>query len=368
MLEYFFLLNFYYILHLIYDGQAFHPKKEIIKNTSFFVLLFFIGFRSDIGGDYYQYNSLAEHINSLTLYQSIQQFDKPLFTLIIKCTNLLFKDSDIYTYNFIFGLIFSILLHNFCNHQKNYFFCIFFSFSIIIVLMGMGYIAQGLSLTVAWQIIINFYKRTILNRTIIIFIASLFHPTALIFFLLLIPEIIKKNFFNFNKKKVLISILILFLYFYIFNINLYSYFQVYLSYYSIDGNSISKGLPLRILFFAFCYIIIIYFMNFFKKKNFEYLNLFIMCLTVILIITIINYLLLSNTISVIVDRLIIFFFFIPIIVSDRLVHYLKINFDKLIFSISVYLFHSIYLIIWINFSIYSKYWIPYKNLILDLFL
>ena len=118
----------------------------------------------------------------------------------MKVSSLIFSESDVFTYNFIFGLIFTILLHRFCLYQKNYFFCMFFSLPIVIVLMGMGFIAQGISQLIAWQALINLNRRSTINILIIIFIAFLFHSTSVIFLLILIPRILE----NFKIKKKLI--------------------------------------------------------------------------------------------------------------------------------------------------------------------
>lgn len=360
MIEYIFLLNLYYFLHLRLDNQTISPKIELIKNINLFILIFFIGFRSNIGGDYQEYNDLSDQLNSISLFQSIKYYDKPLFTLLIKSTNLIFSESTIYTYNFVFGLIFSVLLHKFCNEQKNYFFCMFLSFPIITVLMGMGFVAQGLSLVIAWQILINFNNKSLKNIIVTIFIAFLFHTSAIIFCLLLIPKIIEKKKLNLNYIKIIIITFILFIitsfYYVVENYN------AYLSY-----ESISRGFQVRLLYFSIFYFLFLYFMKFFQNNNFEYISLFKFCFPLIVFTALINFIFLSNNFSVILDRLLLYFFFIPIIVSERLIYYLKNNSVKVFISLSLYFVNNFYFIIWSNASIYSKYWIPYKNTIINSF-
>ena len=94
MIEYIFLLNLYFFLHLRFDNQTISPKIELIKNINLFILIFFIGFRSNIGGDYQEYNDLSDQLNSISLFQSIK-YDKPLFTLLIKSTNI-FREQHLY--------------------------------------------------------------------------------------------------------------------------------------------------------------------------------------------------------------------------------------------------------------------------------
>ena len=80
MIEYIFLLNLYYFLHLRLDNQTISPKIELIKNINLFILIFFIGFRSNIGGDYQEYNDLSDQLNSISLFQSIKYYDKPMLS------------------------------------------------------------------------------------------------------------------------------------------------------------------------------------------------------------------------------------------------------------------------------------------------
>ena len=85
----------------------------------------------------------------------------------------------------------------------------------------------------------------------------------------------------------------------------YHVLQYYKAYFLYD--SISRGLQIRLLFFSIFYFLFLYFIKYYEKINFEYITLFKFCLSLILIVSIINFLFLSNSISVIVDRIILFF-------------------------------------------------------------
>ena len=121
------------------------------------------------------------------------------------------------------------------------------------------------------------------------------------------------------------------------------------------------------LYFSIFYFLFLYFMKFFQNNNFEYISLFKFCFPLIVFTALINFIFLSNNFSVILDRLLLYFFFIPIIVSERLIYYLKNKSVKVFIGLSLYFVNNFYFIIWSNASIYSKYWIPYKNTIINSF-
>lgn len=358
MIEYFFLFSLYFFLFLKIELKNITAKKKLIKNLNFFILLLFIGFRDGIGGDAGVYDLLANHVKDLSLYDSIVQFDKPLFAFLMKVSSLIFFENDVFTYNFIFGLIFSALLHRFCLYQKNYFFCMFFSLPIVIVLMGMGFIAQGISQLIAWQALINFNRRSTINIIIIIFIAFLFHSSSVIFLLMLIPRIFK----TLELKKIDYRAFVLFLMIVVYFLNDFGRYKYYFSY-----ESTSQGLQVRLLFFSIFYFIYLYFIGLLEKNNFEYSDLFKLFFLIILFVSAINFLFLDNKISVVIDRMLMYFYFLPIMTCDRLIYYFRHVSQKILFAVTIFIINSIYFFTWSIFSIYAKYWIPYKSTILNIF-
>lgn len=361
MIEYFFLFSLYFFLFLKIELKKVTAKNKLIKNLNFVILLILIAFRDGIGGDAEVYDLLANHVKDLSLYNSIVQFDKPLFSFLMKVSSLIFSENDVLTYNFTFGLIFTTLLHRFCLYQKYYFFCMFFSLPIVIVLMGMGFIAQGISQLIAWQALINFNKRSTISILIIIFIAFLFHSTSVIFLLILIPRLLK----TLELKKInykAFFLLLIFLIITVFFLNDFSRYKYYFSY-----ESTSKGLQVRLLFFSIFFFIYLYFIKLLEKKNFEFKDLFNLFFPMILFLSAINFLFLENSVSVIIDRLIMYLYFLPIITCDRLIYYFRHASQKILFGGAIFLINIIYFSIWSIFSIYAKYWIPYKSTILNIF-
>lgn len=361
MIEYFFLFSLYFFLFVKIELNNITAKKKLIKNLNFFILLLLIGFRDGIGGDAEVYDLLSDHVKDLSLYNSIVQFDKPLFTFLMKVSSLIFSESDVFTYNFIFGLIFTILLHRFCLYQKNYFFCMFFSLPIVIVLMGMGFISQGISQLIAWQALINLNRRSTVNILIIIFIAFLFHNTSVIFLLILIPRILE----NLKLKKInykFYLFLLIFLTITALFLDDYSRYKYYLSY-----ESSSKGLQVRLLFFSIFYFIYLYFIKLLEKNNFEYSSLFKIFFPIILFFSAINFLFWENNYSVVFDRLIMYLYFLPLITCDRLIYYFRRVSQKILFGGAIFIISITYFTVWSIFSNYAGYWIPYKSTILNIF-
>lgn len=361
MIEYFFLFSLYFFLFLKIELKNVTAKNKLIKNLNFFILLLLIGFRDGIGGDAEVYDLLEDHVKDLSLYNSIVQFDKPLFSFFMKVSSLIFSENDVFTYNFIFGLIFTTLLHRFCLYQKNYFFCMFFSLPIVIVLMGMGFIAQGISQLIAWQALINFNRRSTINILIIIFIAFLFHSTSIIFILILIPRIFK----TLELKKINYKAFVLLLIFLIITVLFLNDFSRYKYYFSYE--STSKGLQVRLLFFSIFYFIYLYFIKIIEKNNFEYNDLFKLFFPIILFSSAINFLFLENSFSVVIDRMLMYLYFLPIITCDRLIYYFRQVPQKILFAGAIFIINITYFAIWSFFSIYAEYWIPYKSTILNIF-
>jgi hypothetical protein len=128
-------------------------------------------------------------------------------------------------------------------------------------------------------------------------------------------------------------------------------------YLSENSKYVSKGVYYRIFLNILAGIIFLIFFNKLKTNdNIDKLIILIFFINVALLFII-------NQYSTLVDRLIIYYTFIPLIVFSRF--YLVIPKYKIFFNLCVIFTYSILFAIWLYFSNHSYAWIPYNLLIFE---
>lgn len=365
-MSYLIILNYIYINFLIQKNNNKNINISLIAFSVF--LTFFIAFRYEVGGDWFTYQINYDSIAEKNLFYSLKAYSSKLSVLIVYFT----KNFKIFTEILVLGIIFSFFYIKYLISTKFFFLSAFITFPVFVILAGLGYVHQGVSIVVCWQVLINYQKKTSLEIIGYIVIASLIHLSALIFLFFLIPKIIKiknlsnvltENFLKFLPYFILLAVILL----QFFNINpyddLFESIVIKIYYYLMDDYYRSNGAIIRmLLFIPSIYILYKIDLDFFKKKNnSDLINLlkitgFVMLFTIflsVLFIGSINY--------AFVDRIFISLIFFQVIISN--IYYEQYKFkDNVIVDIFTYLFPLVYMFMWVNFSKYSKWWIPYNNI------
>ena len=131
----------------------------------------------------------------------------------------------------------------------------------------MGYINQGIAIIICWQLMISYKNTTISQIIIYVLIASLFHISALIFLVFLLPKISLTLIFKSISQNIEVISLIIFTIFflvYLFGFgyiyNFYLDIHTKLNSYLFHDYYKSYGTIFRLMLFIPC-LAILYFLN-----------------------------------------------------------------------------------------------------------
>ena len=205
---------------------------------SFFVLLFFIGFRYNVGGDfgiyeeYFYFNYSAErNFYLFDLIFNIFRYNKIPFNFLL----------------FTISLFCLYSLYNYSLNYKSFFLVLFASMPIIITILFMGYLKQGISFAFLLFALNSLYKKKNYQYYLYIILGSLFHLSLIIFLPL---KLLVETQFNFKQivLRIIFLIILTFIIYYIFYNELIIFIQGYL----IDDTLISSGSIYRITINLLC--------------------------------------------------------------------------------------------------------------------
>ncbi len=351
-------MNFYLMIFitisLIYTFDIYinHEKSIAVKFkfliSSFIILLLTIvlGFRDAMGSDYGSY--FLDFIYMTEAYANDDYFKSQSLDLVyeylsffIVFLNLPF-DYFIILISFIF--IFSIVF--FSYQEKDYLLIILIFLSYYYLVLGMGYLRQGLSISFLLIFIHCWRNEKNFLSYIFLILAILSHKFAIVSsFLIFVRP--KGSWFYFNKYfYIFISFALAYLFYKIFESkNIIDYFKVY----SLEH---SYGALYRT--FGGCVCALLFFSkksNFKSRSDYRYLYLSSLILLVLFPASF-----LYSTIS---DRILGYFLPCIFLILSNLPYIFKKISPPVIKSLLVTLLFT-HLFIWTNFSYQSKLYVPYR--------
>lgn len=368
----YFLFFFYLIILNNLQNKKKIRQENLVFVASFFIFLFFLGFRTETGGDWKPYNEIFYNYSQISDFASALRhgdygwsfisyfFSKTYFGF----SGLVFFQSFI----FLFGLFFL------SAHFKNPFFLILLSYPLLIVVMSMGYIRQSLALgfiLIALRFLLSDKKNLSILFAII---SSLFHSSFfvvnLIFIAFYVYETKLKTKLYLILNKYFIFSFFIFLFSFIILI-FYSgfgslYERAFIQYignftkltFSIDQKTNSYGVHLRLLIAT---IPVILYLIYFKNKKIDNLELNILFKFYVIFVIFISPFI--GFTSIIVDRLIYSVFIIGCLIVNHCYEVSNNYYKKAIFYLSqIFIFFILF--VFFNFSLHAKYWYPYKNIII----
>jgi hypothetical protein len=348
---FFYSFNFILILFGTIIPENDYYKKYNIFFWRLLILyfIFIIGFRSEVGGDWQQYLYHFNSTNNLPLLKfNFELTGDIAYLLLVKIS--VFLNSNIILVNLFSAIIVMFAIKFFCEKQKNKFISLLILYPYFILIVIMGYNRQGIAASIILLSIVFFFNRRIFLLIFSLLLATLFHKTALLAFSLLL--LYPKNLYNRKiiASSIISAIVIFNLYFFIFydSINRIIYFFI------IDPHFSSDGVYLRLLYFFIPIIIFILLRDKFKISKYED-RLIVFSSLIILISSplIITY-------SSLIDRILIYFTFLQVLIFLNFYAQIKILKFKTIFHLFIAVFYYFYIYIWFSYSSYSEWWLPYK--------
>ena len=312
----------------------------------FIFLAIIIGFRFQIGGDWHSYLFFNEYIadKSLNTFLKIN-FDFGYVFLNWIGANIF---GGIYLVNFVSALIFLVGLISFALRQNNYWLALVVAFPYLIIVISMGYSRQASAIGFILLAINQLKEANLIRFCFFIFLATLFHKTALLILPIGLMAILR------NKSLLLITLFLLSFAVYFFADG----FILGLLNNYLVGDMQSSGAGVRLLL---NFIPALFYLYFFRKFNFSdsEKKFWIYISLMAVLIFILNFMFPQ---SPALDRVSLYFLPIQILVWSNLPFILgPISNQSIIITICVSLLYLSILFVWINFASHSSYWLPYQN-------
>ena len=345
----FFFISIIYITDNLFFKQSVAQKfKFQISSLIFLILTLLIGLKGTIGSDYggyyldwvYVQEHYEEHFKFKT--QSLDLAYELLVNFIVAAE---------LPYNYLSVIIGAILVSSiifFACKEKDYLLIILIFLSYHYLILGMGYIRQGLSIAFILFFLNSWRNEKIFQSLLFFILAVLSHKFSICYgFLIFIRP--KGNWFYLNIYFYLILIVgLIFISFKVFSANdILYYIDVY-------TNEFSKGAYYRILAFGTCAIIFLSNKSYFKKRS-DYRYLYLSSNILLILVPV------SFIFSTMADRISTYFLPFAFIIIGNLSEILNKSYSErvkyfLVFVLFVHLF------MWTNFSYQARYYVPFKML------
>ena len=310
-------------------------------------LVFFIGFRHEVGGDWYNYLAMFDLISKLPFLISIIFTDVAYGAINWASFQLGY---EIYTVNFICAIIFCWGIYKFSSAFRNFWLPILVLFTYTIVVVAMGYTRQGVAVGLVCMAFASLLKNPKKRVYFFwIFMAMLFHKTAVIMFFFM--PLINTRFF---RKKFFFWLYTIISFALIFSILWLSQKadNLYLNN-SVDSSGAIRRMLMHLIPLG---IYVIYYKKF--KKS---LNSIIQLMNLLSIMVFLTFLL-AFIFSTLADRLGLYFIVFDVIVFAKFAEILTNRSKKLlIFLLTVQYTFVFY--IWLYFSTWAPIAWNYKNIL-----
>tara|TARA_B100001057_G_C22868005_1_gene957468 strand:+ start:567 stop:1604 length:1038 start_codon:yes stop_codon:yes gene_type:complete len=339
-----YLIVFHLPLLLIY----FEIKKKLIFkdfiNLYFLFLIIFVGFRYEVGGDFYSSSmSMLPLLNLKDIFSTLTILNS-LLLYISKISGL-----DIFLYNIIAAILFFLCFYKFIEKFEYKAHNFLIAFPVIFIILAMGFTKQSIAFSFILIGLLYYKNNNYLNTIIYFIIATLFHMSSLIIFIIFIYKI----------KIILRKYLLIIIPFFIFAF--YLYYEVFVVYYNIwmvyDARPTSVGALFRCLINIPPIIIYLFIRKKILEKNLNYKFLDIIIIIQIIFI----FLALLTNLSGLVDRMNILLSFTHIIIYSLAFEIIKKYYLEIF--IFIYFKYLTILIVWLFLSDNSFAWLPYKNIL-----
>jgi hypothetical protein len=148
-----------------------------IWGSTWLALTLLIGYRHEVGGDWFNYLIELEENDYLSFWEALARFD-PAHGALNWLSN--YMGWGVYGVNLVYGAIFSLGLITFCRHQPRPLLALAVAMPYLVIVVAMGYSRQGVAIGVALPAILALAERNTVKFVILVAIAGLFHKTAVV--------------------------------------------------------------------------------------------------------------------------------------------------------------------------------------------
>lgn len=333
----------YYGLFLLVAFASFTTNR-ILKILTIVILILIVGLRYEVGSDWSNYLIMYQLLlgNSLEVHLG---FTDPAYGLLnYIAANL---NYDIWFVNLICAIIFYLGLDYFSKNTRNYWITLLIAFPYLILSVSMGFTRQSVAIGLSMIAITHLFRNNKYNFFIWIFLALLFHKSALLL-LIFTPYALNIKFTPLKSG----------LYFLIFVIVLFTImnkFSAEDNLYFTDEVS-SAGALARMIIHAPAVGIYLLYRNRLKNIYREKLAVLDALLALIIIFFFISFIY-----STFADRFNLYFYIFDMLVLTSITLFFNRS-NYYVYLFSIILFQFVLMTVWLNYSPWAQCcWIPYQN-------
>ena len=343
----------YWLILLIPALALLHPSRvdfnlqKILLWAFGLVLILAIGFRHEVGGDWYRYLFVHSYLDTGTFIQNFKWNDAG-YELFYWISMHVFN--GIYFANFASAIVFVFGLIRFCRIMPMPWLALLVSIPFLVVVVAMGYTRQAAAVGLLMLALVSLIKEKRINFYIYIFLGALFHKSLIIMLFM--------DFF-YNRKKIgILSIIALVLLASSFIISLLPWYEHLIYYYVTTQFHQSEGAVIRVVMSTFAGIIFLIFRKRFREVfHDENLWLIFSLISIALLPLAFYY-------STFIDRIAIFFIPLQLVIFSRVPVLIYSTYYRTIFIVATITLYVCVLFVWLNFANHAYLWVPYKNILL----
>ena len=316
-------------------------------------LVLFIGFRHEVGGDWFNYLPYVTRAEGLKLSEVVLIWGDPGYNFL----NWFFSSYSwgIYGVNLISAVIFSTGLVLFCRAQPRPWLALCLSIPYLVIVVAMGYSRQGVALGLIMPGLLALEKGRLLPFLGSMAAAATFHSTALVMLAFVVPAV--------RGTSITMRALRLLLLFIVAGVLMHTFLLArvdgYVASY-IENEYQSQGAAIRVAMNLLAGVLILLWPKRFAFTSLQ-LGLWRSMAFTALACAVVLVLFPSN--STAVDRISLYVIPLQLVVGSRLpgTHLLGLSPKQLL--IGVLGFCILVEFVWLNFAINAFGWLPYMNVL-----
>lgn len=326
-----------------------YQSKLILWLSIGFFFIFIIGFRHEVGGDWFNYVRHYDMMEGITLLEALAlSKGDPGHKLL---NWLMFRfDWGVYGTNVVYGTVFMIGLIKFSREQMYPWLAVTVAVPYLIIVVAMGYSRQGMVIGLFLLAITYLREDKFKTYIVLILVAALFHKTALLLLPLGIFLYAEGIFF-----RILMIIPIVYgAWEILFGEHQGNLWKIY-----IEAQKQSEGAEIRVIMNLVPSLLLLVYREEWKKSFNDYSFWFLMALVSIASVGLVGF---SSTA---VDRIALYFIPIQLVVFSRLPYLARKQISPEFTKVIIVFGYAAVLFVWLNFASHSQYWIPYQNILFN---
>ena len=317
------------------------------------VLAILIGYRHEVGGDWFRYVDTAYGIQKGVSFDFSSFYTGDYAYRLIHWISVNYLNG-IYATNLICAVFFVAGLLRFSRAMSIPWIALFVSIQFLVIVVSMGYTRQAAAIGFLMWGLVDLINGKNIRFYVLVIIGSLFHFTSLI----MLPIGLMYNIKNNRIQFILLLLVIILSGMAIYALFLRQIDHMIYYYLTIKFHH-SDGAVVRVFMNFFAAVV---FFIFYKKykKNFNDRKLWLIFSVVSIIL-----LPLAFSYSTFVDRIAIYFLPLQLVVFSRVPILMESPYNRTIFILGVILIYFSALFVWLNFGNFSSFWLPYQNVLLN---